>query len=59
MLNMPATVIKPGQPGNEQAFMPVYEAAGGAARLGRALGEVQNIGTGFVQYFDGGAAGPR
>ena len=58
VLNMPSTVIKPGQPGNEQAFMPVYEAVGGAARLGRALGEVQDIGTGFVQYFPGGAAGP-
>jgi hypothetical protein len=57
VLNMPAPVIKPGQPGNEQAFMPAYEAAGGSARLGRALGEVQNTGIGCVQYFDGGAAG--
>jgi hypothetical protein len=57
VLNMPTPVIRPGQPGNEQAFMPAYEAAGGAARLGRALGEVQDLGTGFVQYFDGGAAG--
>jgi hypothetical protein len=57
VLNMPATVIKPGQPGNEQAFMPTYDAAGGPAQFGRALGEVQDIGTGYVQYFDGGAAG--
>ena len=58
VLNIPTPVIRPGQPGNEQAFMPAYEAAGGVARLGRALGEVQDVGTGFVQYFDGGAAGP-
>ena len=38
--------------------MPVYEAAGGSARLGRALGDVHDVGTGLVQYFDGGAAGP-
>ena len=37
VLNMPAPVVKPGQPGNEQAFMPAYEAAGGPVRLGRAL----------------------
>lgn len=58
VLNVPTPVIKPGQPGNEAAFMPVYEAAGGSARFGRALGELQDVGTGFVQYFDGGAAGP-
>jgi hypothetical protein len=55
VLGMPA--IRPGQPGNEQAFMPVYSAAGGSARLGQPLGEVQDDGTGFVQYFDGGPAG--
>jgi hypothetical protein len=58
VLNMPTPVIRPGQQGNEQAFMPAYETAGGVARLGRALSEVQDVGTGFVQYFDGGAAGP-
>lgn len=58
VLNMPVPVIKPGQPGNEPAFMPAYETAGGSARLGRALGEVQDVGTGFAQYFDGEAAGP-
>jgi hypothetical protein len=58
VLNMPTPVIKPGQPGNEPAFMPVYETAGGSARLGRALGEIQDVGTGFVQYFVGEAAGP-
>jgi hypothetical protein len=58
VLSMPTPVIRPGQQGNEQAFMPAYEAAGGVAQLGRALGEVQDVGTGFVQYFDGGAAGP-
>lgn len=58
VLNMPTPVIKPGQPGNEQAFMPAYEAAGGYARLGRALGELQGISTGYVQYFGGGSGGP-
>ena len=37
MLNMPAPVVKPGQPGNEQAFMPAYEAASGPVQLVRAL----------------------
>lgn len=56
VLSMPPPVIRPGQPGNEQAFMPAYAAAGGAARLGQPVGEVQDDGTGFVQYFDGGPA---
>jgi hypothetical protein len=55
VLSTPA--IRPGQPGNEQAFIPVYTGAGGSARLGQPLGEVQDDGTGFVQYFDGGSAG--
>jgi hypothetical protein len=58
VVSTPAPVIKPGQPGNEPAFMPVYETAGGAARLGQPLGKVQDVGKGLVQYFDGGAAGP-
>ena len=37
--------------------MPVFAAAGGSARLGQRLGEVQDDGTGFVQYFDGGPTG--
>ena len=55
VLSTPA--IRPGRPGNEQAFTPVYATAGGSARLGHPLGEVQDDGTGFVQYFDGGPAG--
>jgi hypothetical protein len=46
--------IRPGQPRNEAAFGPVYEAAGGAASLGPALGEVYEEGPGFVQHFSGG-----
>jgi hypothetical protein len=57
-VNMPTEVVKPGQPGNEAPFMAVYEAAGGARRLGRAVGEVHDVGTGFVQYFDGRAVEP-
>ena len=49
--------IRPGQPRNEAAFGPVYEAAGGAAFLGEALGEVYDDGLGFVQHFGGGPAG--
>lgn len=55
VLSTPA--IRPGQPGNEQAFTPVYAAAGGSARLGQPLGEVQDDGTGYAQYFDGRPAG--
>src|SRR5277367_3701739 len=36
--------IRPGQPRNEQAFRPAFDAAGGRARLGRALGEVYEDG---------------
>jgi hypothetical protein len=58
-INRPAgqAPIRPGQPRNEAAFGPVYEAAGGAAFLGEALGEVYEDGPGFVQHFSGGPAG--
>jgi Alpha/beta hydrolase family len=49
--------IWPGQPRNEAAFGPVYEAAGGVAFLGEALGEVYEEGPGFVQHFSGGPDG--
>jgi len=49
--------IRPGQPRNESAFGPVYEAAGGAAFLGEALGEVYDEGPGLVQHFSGGPGG--
>ena len=49
--------IRPGQPRNEAAFGPVYEAAGGARVLGEALGEVYEDGPGLVQHFGGGTAG--
>jgi hypothetical protein len=40
VVEMPEPRIRPGQQGNEAAFQPAYAAAGGAARLGDALGEV-------------------
>jgi hypothetical protein len=49
--------IRPGQPRNEAAFGPVYEAAGGAAFLGEALGEVYEDDPGLVQHFGGGPDG--
>jgi hypothetical protein len=49
--------IWPGQPRNEASFGPVYEAAGGAAFLGEALGEVYEEGPGLVQHFSGGPDG--
>jgi hypothetical protein len=49
--------IGPGQPRNELAFTPAYEAAGGRARLGLALDEVYEDGPGWVQQFDGGTSG--
>jgi hypothetical protein len=52
----PPAEIRPGQPGNEPAFGPAYEAAGGRARLGRALGEAYEDGPGWVQQFDGGGS---
>jgi hypothetical protein len=53
----PSVEIRPGQPRNELAFGPAYEAAGRRARLGRALGEVYEDGPGWVQQFDGGSSG--
>lgn len=47
----------PGEPGNEAAFQEAYEAAGGAARLGNALGLVREEGPGWVQHFAGGPEG--
>lgn len=49
--------IRPGQPRNEAAFGPVYEAAGGVQFLGEALGEVYQDGPGVVQHFGGGPHG--
>lgn len=57
VVEMPQTRIRPGQPDNEAAFQPVYTAAGGAGRLGDALGEVYQHGAGLVQHFDGGRSG--
>lgn len=57
MMDSRRPLIRPGQPRNEAAFGPVYEAAGGAAVLGEALGEVQEDGPGLVQYFGGGRRG--
>ena len=53
----PTAEIRPGQPRNEAAFGPAFEAAGGRARLGRALDEVYEDGPGWVQHFDGGPGG--
>jgi nucleoside phosphorylase len=49
--------IRPGQPGNEGSFQPVYQAFGGIARLGEALGEVYLHELGWVQHFQGGPSG--
>jgi len=57
VMTPPPAEIRPGQPGNEPAFGPAYEAAGGRARLGRALGEVYEDGPGWVQQFDGSTSG--
>jgi hypothetical protein len=48
---------RPGQPGHEATFQPVYDVAGGVGRLGEAMGEVQEAGPGWVQHFDGGPRG--
>ena len=57
VLSIPAAAIRPGQPGCEAAFTPVYNAAGGEARLGQALGEVYDAGPGWVQHFAGSLPG--
>ena len=57
VLNMPAAVIRPGQPGNEAAFGEAYTAAGGVVRLGHAVGEVREETCGWVQDFDGDQSG--
>jgi len=54
-----AAEIRPGQPRNEHAFRPAFDAAGGRARLGTALGEVYEDGPGWVQHFDGGSSGQQ
>jgi len=53
----PTVEIRPGQPRNEAAFGPAFEAAGGRARLGGALDEAYEDGPGWVQHFDGGSSG--
>jgi hypothetical protein len=53
VVSVPAVVIRPGQPGQEAAFQAAYTAAGGAARLGHALGEVYFEGPGWIQHFEG------
>jgi hypothetical protein len=57
VMGPPAVDVRPGQPRNEIAFGEAFEAAGGRARLGRALGEVYGDGPGWVQQFDGGTSG--
>jgi len=54
-----AVEIRPGQPRNEHAFGPAFDAAGGRTRVGGALGEVYEDGPGWVQHFDGGSSGHR
>lgn len=49
--------VRPGQPGLEARFQAAFDLAGGAARLGSAMGEVQQDGPGWVQAFDGGPTG--
>ncbi|MCS7481548.1 hypothetical protein ACFFQW_25335 [Umezawaea endophytica] len=54
----PGTNALPGEPDHEVEFQPVFEAAGGAARLGHALGRVLREGPGWVQHFEGTPAQP-
>jgi hypothetical protein len=49
--------ISPGQPGREPDFGSAYAAAGGADRLGPAVGYVADEGPGWVQHFSGGPDG--
>ena len=57
VVSMPSVPIRPGQPGQEAAFQPVYTAAGGESKLGVALGEVYDTIPGWVQHFSGPAGG--
>lgn len=57
VVSVPAVPIRPGQPGQEAAFLPAYAAAGGESKLGTALGEVYEPGPGWVQHFSGPAGG--
>jgi hypothetical protein len=57
VVEMAPTRIRPGQPDHEAAFQHAFTAAGGAARLGDALGEVYQYGPGMVQHFGGGRSG--
>jgi len=57
VLNIPIAAIRPGQSGCEAAFAAAYNAAGGEARLGQALGEVYDAGPGWVQHFTGSPSG--
>lgn len=55
---MPAEAgFRPGEPGQEAAFQPVYERAGGIHKLGHALGPVQEHQLGWLQHFSGGCGG--
>jgi hypothetical protein len=53
MMAPPTAEIRPGQPRNEAAF----EAAGGRARLGRALDEAYEDGPGWVHALGGRSSG--
>ena len=57
VLNIPTAAIRPGQSGCEAAFAAAYNAAGGEAQLGQALGEVYDAGPGWVQHFTGNPSG--
>lgn len=57
VLNIPAAAIRPGQSGLEAPFTAAYNAAGGEAQLGQALGEVYDTGQGWVQHFAGSQSG--
>jgi len=57
VLNIPTAAIRPGQSGCEAPFAAAYNAAGGEAQLGQALGEVYDAGPGWVQHFAGNLSG--
>jgi hypothetical protein len=50
----PGPRFHPGESGNEAAFGPVYDEAGGKSILGEAVGAAREEGPGVVQYFKGG-----